>query len=62
MKEIAALLDAFGCWGVVAMFTVGIVYLYQRGERSHKRELAMAERILPLVEELKGFLYARRSG
>jgi len=61
MKEIALLLDTFGCWGLVALLITGIVYLYKNELRSHKRELAMAERILPLVEELKGFLYAMRS-
>jgi len=61
MKDIAALLDAFGCWGVVALLITALVYLYKKGECSHKRELAMAERILPLVEEIKGFLYAMRS-
>ena len=59
-KEIAKLLDTFGCWGLVALLIGGLVYLYKNELRSHKRELAMAERILPLVEELKGFLYSVR--
>ena len=68
MADIARLLDTFGCWGLVALLISGIVYLYKNELRSHRRELAMAERILPLVEEvrslaveLKGFLYAMRS-
>jgi len=67
-NEMAKLLDTFGCWGLVALLITGIVYLYKNELRSHRRELAMAERILPLVEEvkalaveLKGFLYAIRS-
>jgi len=56
MNEVAVLLKTFGCPGLAALLIGAIVYLYQRGEKSHKRELAMAERILPLMEEIKGFL------
>jgi len=56
MNEIALLLKTFGCPGLAALLIGAIVYLYRRVEHSHKRELAMAERILPLMEEVKGFL------
>ena len=56
MNEIAVLLKTFGCPGLAAVLIGGIIYMYRRVEESHRRELVMAERVLPLMEEIKGFL------
>lgn len=61
MEAIAKMLNVFGCWGVVALFAWAVVFQYKEAQRSHRRELEMAASILPLISELKGFVYAMRA-
>ena len=64
MTELAKILAQYGPWGVVALLAGWIVLLFKVIEKSHGREIAMAERVLPLVEELRTALrmLAQRGG
>lgn len=53
MTEFAKILAQYGPWGMVAILIAGIVGQQRLLLKSQAREIAMAERILPLVEELR---------
>jgi len=53
MRDLAQFLQTFGAWGLVAILCLSVRFLYQEVMASHRRELDMASRILPLVESLK---------
>lgn len=53
MPELAQFLREYGGWGV-AVIEIGMIgILWKELLKSHRREMAMAERILPLVEEMR---------
>lgn len=53
MAELAQFLRDYGGWGVAAVSMGMVSILWRELMKSHRRELSMAERILPLVEEMR---------